>query len=165
MAEQADLEARIQRLEDIEAIKRLKYKYARCLDCKDWDRLAECFTEDAVVDYSQGKFHYEGTKAILQFLTDNLGSHDRITSHQMCQPEIELTSPTTANGSWAMRDYVIDKTLNIGVSGAAFYYDEYVKRDGEWRMKSTGYTRIFEEIGGRAGLTLTAVKEYGTPGT
>lgn len=37
MASPAELEARIQALEDLEAIKRLKYKYLRCLDTKQWD--------------------------------------------------------------------------------------------------------------------------------
>ena len=31
---------------EIEAIKRLKYKYFRCLDSKRWAELAECFVED-----------------------------------------------------------------------------------------------------------------------
>lgn len=165
MAEQVDLETRIQRWEDIEAIKRLKYRYARCLDYKDWEQMAECFVEDATVNYSDGKFSFQGVKAIIDFLKENLGSHDRITFHQNTHPEIEITGPTTAKGTWAMRDYVIDKSLNISVSGAAFYYDEYVKRGGEWKIKSTGYTRVFEEIGGRAGLTLTATKEYTSSGT
>jgi len=34
-------------LVEIELIKRLKYKYARCLDQKLWDEIAECFTADA----------------------------------------------------------------------------------------------------------------------
>ena len=40
--------------EEIEAIKQLKYKYVRCVDCKMWDDLAECFTEDAVTNYAAG---------------------------------------------------------------------------------------------------------------
>jgi hypothetical protein len=30
--------------------------------------------------------------------------------------------------------------------GAAFYRDEYVKVNGEWKIKYTGYDRTFEEI-------------------
>ena len=41
-------------LVEIELIKQLKYKYARCLDLKMWDELAETLTEDAVCDYSNG---------------------------------------------------------------------------------------------------------------
>ena len=47
MSDLAALEKRIQALEDIEAIKRLKYKYWRCLDTKSWDEMEECFVDDA----------------------------------------------------------------------------------------------------------------------
>ena len=40
------LEQQVQRLLDIEAIKSLKARYFRCMDCKDWDGLEQCFTED-----------------------------------------------------------------------------------------------------------------------
>ena len=42
-------------LHEIEAIKRLKYRYMRCLDQKRWAELAECFTEDATTAYGGGK--------------------------------------------------------------------------------------------------------------
>jgi hypothetical protein len=32
------------------------------------------------------------------------------------------------------------------LNGAAFYHDEYVKVDGEWKIRSTGYERLYEEI-------------------
>jgi len=32
---------------ELEAIKRVKYAYARCLDLKLWDEIATLFTEDA----------------------------------------------------------------------------------------------------------------------
>ena len=41
-------------LVEIELIKRLKYKYARCLDQKLWAEIAECFTADAHAAYSGG---------------------------------------------------------------------------------------------------------------
>ena len=43
----SDLERRIRALEDVEAIKRLKYRYWRHLDLKQWDELAACFAADA----------------------------------------------------------------------------------------------------------------------
>ncbi|MCX5998528.1 MAG: nuclear transport factor 2 family protein, partial [Chloroflexi bacterium] len=30
--------------------------------------------------------------------------------------------------------------------GAAFYDDEYVKLDGQWKIKHTGFKRIFTEV-------------------
>jgi hypothetical protein len=136
-------------LAEIEAIKRLKYKYFRCLDCKQWDEMAQCFTEDAVTSYSGGKYAFEGRDTIMGFLAKGLGSH-MISMHHGHHPEIELTSETTATGIWALQDYVIDLKHNTSLMGAAFYRDEYVKMNGEWKIKYTGYERTFEEISSRA---------------
>ena len=64
-----------------------------------------------------------------------------------------------AVATWALDDTVIDTQWNITIRGASFYTDEYVKEDGEWRIKTTGYRRSFEELQPRAevaGLRLTA---------
>src|SRR5438477_7124330 len=68
-----DLAARIQRLEDIAAIERLKYRYWRCLDLKLWDELAGCFTDQATADYGEGRYRFAGAEAILRFLRESLG--------------------------------------------------------------------------------------------
>src|SRR5262249_11382463 len=61
-------------LVELEAIKRLKYAYARCLDLKLWDEIAGLFTEDAVAAYSGGGYTFEGREAIVDFLTRSMGS-------------------------------------------------------------------------------------------
>lgn len=132
-------------LQEIEAIKRLKYKYLRCLDLKLWDEMETCFTADATAAYGDGQYSFTNREQILTFLRSALGSPTRITSHRAQQPEIDLTSPTTAVGSWALDDTVIDTDSNGLIRGAAFYRDEYVKLDGLWKIKSTGYRRLFEE--------------------
>jgi len=80
-----------------------------------------------------------------------------LTSHLVGQPEIELTGPDTATGTWALQDLVILTEQALEIRGTAFYEDEYVKRDGSWRFIHTGYRRIYEEMGPRsADLKLTA---------
>ena len=130
---------------EIEAIKRLKYKYLRCVDSKKWDELAECFTEDATSSFASGAYSFDGRGAIIDFLKEGL-PQTRLSMHQGHQPEIEITSETTATGIWALEDYLIDTVGNWSMRGAAFYRDEYVKTDGKWRIKSTGYDRLFEEF-------------------
>ena len=44
----ADIEARLRRLEDLEAIRRLFAEYRRALDEKDFDKYCRLFTEDGV---------------------------------------------------------------------------------------------------------------------
>jgi hypothetical protein len=146
-------------LVEIEAIKRLKYRYIRCLDQKLWDEMESCFTEDATAAYSGGKYSFEGRDAILEFLVRSMGAETFLSCHRVHQPEIDLTGPGRAVGTWALDDVVIDTTWEITIRGAAFYTDEYVKVDGAWRIKATGYRRSFEEIQPRAnveGLRLTA---------
>lgn len=146
-------------LQELEAIHRLKYKYLRCLDQKRWDELEECFTEDATAAYGDGKFSFANRAKIMEFLRGALGPASMISSHRVHQPEIDLTSATTAIGVWALEDTVIETNANITIRGAAFYRDEYVKVDGRWRIKATGYTRTYEEVVSRAdtpSLKLTA---------
>jgi len=132
-------------LQEIEAIKRLKYVYLRCLDEKRWAEMAECFTADATAAYGDGQYSFAGRDAIMQFLRDALGGTNMITSHRVQQPEIDLTSATTATGTWALDDTVIETSSNTVIRGAAFYHDEYVKLGDQWKIKATGYRRLFEE--------------------
>src|SRR5438128_1315332 len=100
MPDLAELERRILRLESIDAIKRTKYRYWRCLDLKRWDELGEVFAADALVDYGTG-LELRGVEAILDFLRRSLGGATR-TVHHGHHDDIELTSPTTAKASWAL---------------------------------------------------------------
>lgn len=139
-------------LNEIEAIKRLKYRYVRSLDLKQWDDLGACLTEDCRSAYGDGHFSFDGRAAILGFLKDALGPFTRITSHRVHQPEIELTSATTATGTWALDDIVIETEAKLTIRGAAFYHDEYVKLGGEWKIAKTGYKRIYEETESRTDI-------------
>ncbi len=151
MASIEELEAEIKRLrrevevlKDTEAIKQLKARYFRSIDCKLWDDLADCFTEDAVTDYSNGREHYEGRDAIMKYLKSTLDM-PVLTMHQGHHPEITITSENTAVGMWYLEDYII--TLkNRGMQCAALYHDQYVKVDGRWKIKRTGYDLVYREI-------------------
>ena len=133
-------------LEQIELIKRLKYRYMRALDMKQWDELADCITEDAVTDYDSGKYSFQGKVNIIDFLKQYMDRPTLITQHQVHHPEIDLTSEKTAKGIWYFQDIVIDLDANTTLRGAAFYHDEYEKVDEQWKIKRTGYIRTYEEI-------------------
>jgi SnoaL-like domain len=147
-------------LVEIELIKRLKYKYMRCLDQKLWDVVGECFTPDATASYSGGVYAFEGREAILEFLRTSMGSTTMLTSHRCHHPEIDLDADRLgANGTWAFEDVVILTDFGVTVQGAAFYTDRYVKEGGAWRIAHTGYRRTYEELVPRAaiaGLKVTA---------
>lgn len=146
-------------LVEIELIKRVKYAYLRCLDQKDWDGLAACLTADAVASYSGGKYHHEGRDAIVDWVSRAMGAETFLSSHRCHHPEIDLTGPTTAVGTWALEDVARLGDVGVTVRGAAFYTDDYAKVDGQWLIRRTAYKRTFEELvphAGIEGLTLTA---------
>jgi len=146
MTDLGDIDRRLRALEDVEAIKRLKYRYWRCLDLKAWDEMAGCFTPDATTDYGSGRYRFAGVGAIVDFLRTSLGRETgAVGYHHGHHPEIELTGETTAHGVWALDNYLFNAGQKRGVRIAAYYDDEYVKLGGEWKIRHTGYTVVFHE--------------------
>ena len=142
-----DLESRIKALEDLEAIKRLKARYFRCLDRQLWDEMRDCFTEDATTAYQDGELTHQGVDAIIKFLSESLGpamKHGRKGMHLGHHPEIDLTSETTATGIWALDDQSVDSEAKTAKQMRAHYHDTYVKVRGEWKIQHTGYVRLYD---------------------
>jgi len=153
----------------LEAIKRRKYKYQRCLDTKRWDELRDCYTEYGKAAYRSGKFSSDGRDAIMKFLEGAMGADSFHSSHVVSQPEIDFIDGQHATGRWCLQDYVIDTGFDMSIRGAAFYEDEYRKGgDGVWRISKTGYERTYEEMIPRKsieGLTLTESRWQGKGGS
>lgn len=130
---------------EVEQICALKHAYFRLLDSKQFAELGQLLTEDATTAYQSGELVQHGRPAIVAFLQQSLGSGSIVTMHTGHHPEIELTSPTTAEGSWYLEDRVIVPEHDFDLRGTAIYSDRYRKDDGAWRIYHTGYDRIFEE--------------------
>jgi len=162
MTELEELRTRIRVLEDIEAIRRLRNKYFRCLDGRLWDEMAGCFADDVDASYFNGELKFSGRDALVQFfklgLTDVL-----IGMHHGHHPEIEITSETTARGTWGLHNYLIDKKNNRGQRIAGVYQDEYVKKDGRWQIKSIVCNQIFQENWDRNDTPSLKLTFRGTP--
>jgi uncharacterized protein (TIGR02246 family) len=144
-----------QDLVEIEAIKAVKYRYLRGVDLRDPDVLASTLTEDATAAYSSGKLSFEGRDAIVAFIIGSMPKAEMLSAHRVHHPEIELTGPDSATARWALDDTVILLNANLTLRGAAYYEDEMVKRDGQWRIHRTGYRRLYEETTSRDGVHLT----------
>ena len=146
MSDVQALERRLQALEDIEAIKQLKYRYWRDLDLKQWDDMAGCFVPDATVSYGSGQYQFTGVDAIMRFLRQSLGRDTgAVTIHHGHHPEIVLHSATSAHGTWALYNYMFNERQNRGIRIGAYYEDRYVKVGGAWRFEHIGYRSLFHE--------------------
>lgn len=146
----------------LEEIRRLKYRYTRGVDLKQWDDVAEVFTEDATADYGTMTYgaplRFTGRAEIVGFLREKLGG-GIITMHSVGQPEIDVDG-ADATGRWAMTDKVIVPEHRIVIEGAAYYEDTYRRGDdGRWRIRGTGYVRTYETMfsfADQPGFRLTA---------
>lgn len=134
-------------LEDIELIKRLKYRYCRCIDTANLAELKELFTEDASVCYVGGSYRFEaqGRDRILEALEYAFHSQ-AIAFHHVNHPEIDVTSPTEATGTWYLKDWFLDLKNKVITDGSALYRDTYVKRGGPWLIQRATYERIYEIV-------------------
>jgi uncharacterized protein (TIGR02246 family) len=130
--------------DDIEAIRRLKARYFRTLDTKDWDGFGQVFTEDAVMDVPEVDSISHGREAIVAMVTNTLAKAR--TVHHGHMPEIDLTGPDTASGIWAMEDYnewpPRESGERVGIRGYGHYREEYRREDGEWRISRCRLDRL-----------------------
>lgn len=129
------LETRIQRLEDIEAIRNLKARY--CLACDDNynpEDLAPLFAEDAVWDGGILGLA-EGRTAINEFFTA-ASAKVPFALHYVTNPIIEANG-NEATGNWLLWEPMTFTTDsgNLGIWHSASYNDTYVKVDGQWLFK------------------------------
>jgi SnoaL-like domain len=139
-----DLEKRVQRLEDIEAIKKLKHKTWRYYDTKNAEELLELFTDDIKISTAPPASHeLQGKEALAKTLEQDFAVS--LASHQGHGPVIDLTSDTTATAYWSIDEwyYYLDRGVEWRAKG--FYIDEYAKIDGEWKVRSLEVKFNFKE--------------------
>ncbi|AFU01478.1 nuclear transport factor 2 family protein [Nocardia brasiliensis] len=136
-------------LDAIEAVRQLKYRYFRTLDLKQWDEFADTLTVDVAGRYGTHALGeplvLDGRAAVTEFMRENLGP-TVVTVHIANHPEITVDGET-AVGSWAFEDTVLETKYGLKIRGAGYYTDTYRRDDdGQWRIASTGYQRIYESM-------------------
>ena len=135
------------RLEDIELIRRLKYKYWRGIDTCDIAALREVLTEDIKVDYVGGSYRWQiaGREKVLDSIAGSFNAN-AVAVHTGHHPEIDVLSDTTAVGTWYLTDVFINLVEKKRTSGSALYRDRYIKTTDGWRICESVYERIYEEV-------------------
>jgi len=133
--------------DDIEAIKQLKARYFRMMDAKDWDGLAAVFADDVEIDMTgEGGGITRSVAEYMPFLRENIETVT--TVHHGHMPEIELTSPATATGIWAMEDELWwpEGGPLAHLHGYGHYHETYVKTPAGWRIKTMKLTRLRRDV-------------------
>ena len=105
--------------------------------------MRQVFADDVEMDTTaSGGGVMRGAGDFIAFLVETLG--DVVTVHQCHTPEIDLTSPTTANAVWAMEDMLrwpVGSPIR-SMHGYGHYHETYEKVDGRWCIKTIALTRL-----------------------
>ncbi len=131
--------ARLQVLEDLEAIRKLKARYCQlCDDDHNPEGLTELFVADGVWEATVSG-RYEGAEAIRGFFTGMRESgRIRNSAHHALNPLIEVDGDR-ATGHWRL---IMLYTANVPEPLPSFfriigwYREAYVRTDSGWRFES-----------------------------
>jgi hypothetical protein len=133
-----------------EEIRRLKARYFRLLDTKQWDEFETLFAADALFDMRDAAVARDegalltGAPAIAAFVRDAVAG--MVTVHHGHMPEIEILSGQAARGTWAMEDVLHWTTDGVDgrqvMRGYGHYHDSYVRIDGRWLIQSSRLSRL-----------------------
>ena len=135
--------------EDFEEVRRLKSRYFRYIDTKDWAGLRSLFADDAVFD----GFDYptaspdEWLAGVRRFLTSVA------SVHQGFMPQLVERGPDVIRGIWSMEDYLVwapgsngykgvSAPDQWGIHGYGHYEEEYSRASAGWRISFLRLTRL-----------------------
>jgi hypothetical protein len=152
MATIEELEKRIQYLEDVEAIKSLKYKYAKACDEHNAELFREVFTEDVVWDGGP-KYGRRTLAAMIERVASGRGQYDS-GLHYFTNPEITING-NMASARWLLwrASTTVSWVLGKGPTNEAnsrvvwlvgWENDKYVKIDGKWKQNEMVLTLVFQ---------------------
>ncbi|MEP7309134.1 MAG: nuclear transport factor 2 family protein [Acidobacteriota bacterium] len=161
-ARTAHLQAHIESVESIRAVKRLQYAYGHYAELGLWNDFADLFADDASTNYQQGARGKEEVRKLFlqQVGQGKLGlAEGRIYPHILFQPVVHLSpSGRTAKGRWRIL------AMLGGLGGSATWYsgvyeNEYVLDNGAWKIgvlrSEPRVTASYSAAGWRdAGLTV-----------
>ena len=130
----------VERLVAIEEIKRLKVRYVRLCDSKQWDAWADVFTDDC--EFRQPDLGtIVGRAEIVGRLSATMNGSTFY--HDIGLPEIEILGESTARGVWSVthQGHRRDGTTHQVSSARGEYREEYRKdADDQWRIRSIHVT-------------------------
>ena len=101
-------------------------RYGDAIDDRNWDRLRQIFTEDAIFDLTGvGSRRLEGIDDIVDFMNMD-AEHPK--THMMTNIYVDVVEEKVT------MNFRIVALLGKGLVGTASYYDQVVRTDDGWRV-------------------------------
>jgi hypothetical protein len=149
------MNADLNRLLALEAIRNLRLRYCHHLDANRMDALAQLFTEDAVCQVDRGR--WKGRKAIQEGLSQAFSAFDTQQRgtypfiHAVSNHWIEILDENRAEGRCYLIDFATQRAAGENpLLLLGLYADEYRRVDGEWLISRTRLDVVWPEpdVGG-----------------
>jgi ketosteroid isomerase-like protein len=136
------MEKRLRRLEDIQEIKDLHREYIYWVNNCEWDKVIDCFTDDASANI--GKHGLRKGKGELNKLfkvdIQNNNQGKGRDGHFAIQPVLSVAGDK-ATGHWLMYVMVSDPATGHALRWSHGRHDaEYARVDGKWKISSIVWT-------------------------
>ncbi|ROO87760.1 SnoaL-like protein [Actinocorallia herbida] len=143
----------LERLGTTEDLRRLMARYVRYADQQRWQDLTDLFTPDGTFTPHKPDgsvwLHMDGREEIAATVGASGGPGVTLV-HHLFSDEIDVDSPTTAYGVWAMEDIVTrpeDAEVSEAIPfkrmhGFGHYHARFVKTHGSWYIAELIQTRI-----------------------
>ena len=156
----AALAARVQRLEDLEAVRATVHDYCNCVDRADFAALRDVFTEDAELELMGLARSFDGAYRSRATIVDdfyartsNPSSYGFMTGHIATNLQIDLAGDTATTLGYFFE--IVDGLLLIGT------YQHRLRRDPDrWRfalLRISVRYRSRLEAGSISGLSMAEV--------
>lgn len=138
---QNELDARLTRAEDLEAIKKMTYEYFNCLTLGQTGNMSQFFCEDGEFELPRGTI--KGKEKLEEYFADLSLWHTGAESQMLMHPIIEVNGDK-ATGKWMIyfvnTYYLTAQPLFVT---ASMYDNEYIKINGEWKFKRVHWIMRF----------------------
>jgi hypothetical protein len=135
-------------VEDLLAVQQLIAAYPGIVDGREWDRLDELFTPDAVIDFSAFGGPADTVTGIKAFLQESLAVFKR-TQHMMGLPNITLDGDAARSRTSCTNPMVIengDGSTSVWLIGL-WYDDTFTRTPDGWRFTSRRQERCYSVLG------------------
>src|ERR1700683_2775112 len=121
-----------------DAISRLVFRYANRLDARDFDGVASCFTDDALLSFNSGAVEHRGIDKIREVYRIALGSgpqaNGESTTHLTSNLLTELEQDGRARGRVKVVAYLLRGSV-VSIRGLPFD-DNYTRDEAGWKISS-----------------------------
>lgn len=153
------------------AISTKKAKYGQFADLKQWDKYPQIALPDASFSFydTDGSLLQFGNKSLtfastILFMAFFSKFFERLDSlHNFGPGDFELINSDEVDVTWALEDQLFLKGTAglVELRGGGFYFEKWVKREGEWWLKDLKMRRTYTKTSFLAKVLLLVLAVLG----